>query len=209
MEKELDYLGIKSQSKVTSEFDSDEHVVFSADVKKVNDYGKSQGRSILVTNKRVYNLAGKKIKRAIKISDINAMTKNNVQKHLEFIIHVSSESDYRFKIETLKMRDEVFSVIKQHYAKICKKNLPVYGVTNSDLKDYHTVKSDVKKGICRVPAESYRIKSEDVLTDEGDFGGYSNGSEETKVTGLGRKSRGTIYSAKKGEEVCLDDFICK
>jgi len=131
------------------------------------------------------------------------MTKNSNEKNLEFVIHVSSESDYRFKIDKLLARDEVFSVIKQHYAALTKKNLPIYGVTESDLKDFHTVKSDVKKAICRVPSEACRIKSEDILTSGSDsaaFGGYDAGNEETKSTGP-RKTRGTLYSAKKGEEV--------
>jgi uncharacterized protein YdcH (DUF465 family) len=48
------------------------------------------------------------------------MTKNNAQRNLEFIIHVSSESDYRFKVDKLQLRDEIFSIIKQDYAAICK-----------------------------------------------------------------------------------------
>jgi hypothetical protein len=118
MDKNLDHIDIKSQKKVTCEFDADESVILSSDIKKVNDYGKAQGRAIAITNKRIYNLAGKKIKRAIKISDVTAMTKNNVHKNLEFIIHVSSESDYRFQISKLETRDEIFSVIKKYYAAI-------------------------------------------------------------------------------------------
>lgn len=183
-----------------SEFDSDEILQLSADLKKINDYGKAQGRILLLTNKNVYNIAGKKIKRKIKISDVTAMSKNNATKNLEFIIHVSSESDYRFKVDGLKLRDEIFTICKQNYASVTKKNLPVYGVTESDLKDYHTVKSDVKKGIVRIPQETYRIKSEDVIKDGSDgFGGYSNGEEVKSVKP--RKTRGTLYSAKKGEEV--------
>lgn len=208
MEKDMDYWQLKKQSKITGDFDSDEILQLTADLKKINDYGKAQGRILLLTNKNVYNVAGKKIKRKIKISDITAMSKNNVKTNLEFIIHVSSESDYRFKVESLKLRDEIFTVCKQNYASVTKKNLPVYGVAESDLKDYHTVKSDVKKGIVRIPQETYRIKSEDVIKDGAEgFGGYSNG-EETKSTAP-RKTRGTLYSAKKGEEVWLDDFICK
>lgn len=86
----------------------------------------------------------------------------------------------------------------------------MYGVSDADLKEFHTVKGDVKKGICRIPQEACRIKGEDVLADDAGaaFGGYGATGEEVKTT-AGRKSRGTLYSAKKGEEVCLDDFICK
>ena len=113
----MDYLKVATESKITNEFDADERVEFSSNVKKINDYGKTQGRSICITNKRVYNLDKKKVKRAIKIADITAMTKNNDPKNLEFIIHVSSESDYRFKVDKLQTRDEVFSTVKLNYAK--------------------------------------------------------------------------------------------
>lgn len=72
------------------------------------------------------------------------------------------------------------------------------------------MKADVKKGICRIPQPACRIKGEDVITEESTagFGGYSTG-EETKASKEPRKTRGTIYSAKKGEEVGLEDFLCK
>jgi len=120
MDKTYDYCNLAGVSKVTGEFDNDESILLSYELKKINDYGKSQGRTLVITNKRVYNLAGKKIKRAIKVSDITAMTKNNAEKNLEFIIHVSSESDYRFKIDKLGVRDEIFSVLKQAFADVSK-----------------------------------------------------------------------------------------
>lgn len=207
MEKNHDYSKIHKISKVTAEFDNDEEIRFSVDTKKVNDYNKAQSRTLLITNKRVYNLSGKKIKRAIKITDITALTKNNNAKCLEFVIHVPSESDYRFRLDKLKIRDEIFSTLKELYTGLLKKPLPQYGVDAPDLKEFHTVKADVKKGICRVPQESCRIKEEDPApTEAAAFGGY--GGEEAKG-GIRKNTRGTIYSAKKGEEVCLEDFICK
>lgn len=59
MDKDYDYLKLKNQSKITNEFDTGEYVIFSYDLKKVNDYGKSQTRTLLITNMRVYNLSGK------------------------------------------------------------------------------------------------------------------------------------------------------
>lgn len=208
----MDYLKIKGEKKITNEFDPEESVLFSSKISKVNDYGRVQSRSICITNKRVYNLDKKKVKRAIGLSYITAMTKNNSEKNIEFVIHVSSESDYRFKCDKLKTRDEIFGVIKKNYANKTKKNLPIYGVTHEDLKDYHTVKADAKKQICRIPDEACRLKGEDVITDESPagFGGYSGSTEETKAPSAApRETRGTLYSAKKGEEVCLEDFSCK
>jgi serum/glucocorticoid-regulated kinase 2 len=208
-EKDCDYCNLKNESKIMKELDNDEVILFSLDLKKINDYGSAQGRRLLITNKRIYNLSGKKIKRAIKITDVTAMTKNNSDKSLQFVFHVSSESDYRFKISDVVHRDEVFSIVKNNYSKQTHKNLPIYLVTESDLKEFHTVKGDVKKGISRIPPEKYRITTEDVIaadTPSSSFGGYD--TEDSKITGA-RKTRGTLYSIKKGEEVCLEDFTCK
>jgi len=42
----MDYLKISKETKITNEFDADESVLFSSKINKVNDYGRTQGRSI-------------------------------------------------------------------------------------------------------------------------------------------------------------------
>lgn len=45
------------------------------------------------------------------------------------------------------------NVIKQAYIKLYNKNLPVYGVTTKDLKDFTTTEKDMKKQVNRFPLE--------------------------------------------------------
>lgn len=68
----------------------------------------------------------------------------------EFTVHVPKEYDYRFVSEK---RDEIMNVIKQAYIKLYNKNLPVYGVTTKDLKDFTTTEKDMKKQVNRFPLE--------------------------------------------------------
>jgi len=54
-------------------------------------------------------------------------------------------------------------------------NLPIYEIKASDLRDYHTVKADLKKGISKRPHEDYRLP--DSSGSEA-FAGYGENAEE-------------------------------
>lgn len=55
-------------------------------------------------------------------------------------------------------------------------NLPIYEIKASDLKDYHTVKADLKKGISKRPHEDYRLP--DSASSAETFAGYGENAEE-------------------------------
>ena len=42
------------------------------------------------------------------------------------------------------------------------KNLPLYGVKSTNLRDFTTKKKDLKKGISRIPLQTSRIWEEDI-----------------------------------------------
>lgn len=48
-------------------------------------------------------------------------------------------------------------ILRISYYKLTSKNLPIYGVKIKNLKEYTTSKSDLKKGIIKIPNEIYRI----------------------------------------------------
>jgi hypothetical protein len=64
----------------------------SCEVKKYNDYGFRQDWILVITNKALYNLKKKTIKRRIPFENIQALTKSEIGQ--EFVIHVSNENDY-------------------------------------------------------------------------------------------------------------------
>jgi hypothetical protein len=43
--------------------------------------------------------------------------------------------------------------------------LPVYGLKEKELKDYHTSKSDANNGVFKIPMKIFRLKNEDKYKD--------------------------------------------
>lgn len=84
-------------------------VVFSGRVNKWNKYWIKQERVIVVSNKNIYNFHKKSIflsfltfpltevRRMIEISSLAGLTKSLHEKSCEFVIHVTSDYDYRME----------------------------------------------------------------------------------------------------------------
>lgn len=93
-----------------------ETVLFSDLVVKINRKNKEQTRTILITNKAVYNLLPTnqgKCKRRIEFEKISAVTDSQTSD--EFAIHVADEYDYRFKSAR---KQEIINVLKEHTDKL-------------------------------------------------------------------------------------------
>jgi hypothetical protein len=56
-------------------------------------------------------------------------------------VHVKRDFDYCFDCP---QRDHLFDALKLAYFTETNKNLPIYGVPDNSLKDYHTTKKDVE-----------------------------------------------------------------
>jgi hypothetical protein len=52
------------------------------------------------------------------------------------------------------------------YMSKMKKNLPIYGLKNKDLREFATTEKDRDKGISRMPLNLARIIDEDLIKDE-------------------------------------------
>ena len=118
-----------------------------------------QERNLLLTNLYLCNLKKKTPQRKIPIAKIRGATKSTIEGAFEFIVHVSKEYDYRFISKT---REEFFEALKKVYFDYHRKNLPIYGVPHTKLKEYATAKKDMKKGIEIIPEDKYRLIHEDV-----------------------------------------------
>ncbi|CAI2365912.1 unnamed protein product [Moneuplotes crassus] len=176
----------------------------------VNDYGKIQNRIISITKERVSILEKDKIKKTFEISDISGLTKNIGETNIEFLVHFSSEPDYRFKCEDAATRDKIFKAIKESYVAIKKANVPIFGVPEDTLEKYQTVKADIKKEINKTPDHSYLLEEEDIpieLEEEEQKEPVTNLVEETKDTKSANDLLGALDISK--EEISLQDFRCK
>jgi len=91
--------------------EENEIVNYSRNVTKINRKGKEQTRTLLITNKAVYNLLPKKYskyKRRIPLKDIVQVTVSTSSD--EFVLHVPGEYDYNFKSED---KGNIVKVIKK------------------------------------------------------------------------------------------------
>lgn len=52
------------------------------------------------------------------------------------------------------------------YTSHLKRNLPIYGLKNKDLREFTTTEKDRDKGISRIPLSLARLYEEDVIKDE-------------------------------------------
>lgn len=138
-----------------------EKIIFSCFVLKFNRWGMSQQRTMLVTNKNLYNLKKAEMQRRIAINQIKAVTKSTKAGNLQFIVHINSEYDYMFDSE---YRKEIFEALKWIYYQENKMNLPVFGVPDK-LKDFATSKKDIYNGVEVNPKDEYRLKEEDIYKD--------------------------------------------
>ena len=115
----------------------------------------TQKRDLVITDQALYNIHKKKIKRVIMISEIGGITKTvePSKNSTEFTVHVPSSYDYRF---ITKSREEIIDVIKRAFFVSQKKNVPIFHVSNKDLKDFTTTEKDMKKGYSRFPLMDMR-----------------------------------------------------
>ena len=151
-----DRMGCAQMPDIVATFDTDkdEKVVYSCVVAKINRWGMKQDRTLLLTNFNLFNIKDKKkVQRKILLSSIKAITMSTKDKNPEFVVHIRSEYDYRYESD---FRDEIFAAIKYTTWKLCKLNLPVYGVP-SKLKEFHTSKKDISQGVEVNPPEEFRL----------------------------------------------------
>ena len=141
---EHDYLNFVNEPKITNNLDSAETIVYSSKVYKVNDYGFWQERTLLLTNKQLYNIKYTTFQRDVRLKFLEGLTKSNDEESKEFVIHVLDQYDYRYKFNDNTQRDILFQCLKEVYFASLKKDLPCYGVPEKSLADYTTNKKDVK-----------------------------------------------------------------
>jgi len=111
---------------------SEEIVVYSNQLIKINRRGKEQLRTLLITNKAVYNCMPKNIgrcKRRIPIEEIASVTISTISD--EFVLHIPRDYDYRFKSDD---KEAIGKVLNSCFGKMFEdKQLPLQQVDKEDL----------------------------------------------------------------------------
>jgi hypothetical protein len=147
-EVDKDHLHFKNDSDILKEI-KDEILLLSDKIIKVNRYGLSQERNIVITNKSIYNLKKKTVKRKICLNIILGITINRLSD--EFIIHgVEKEYDYYYISHN---RNEIIATISKAYFDLEKIQFKFAILNEKSIKAYVTTKKDKK-------IKSYLFKNE-------------------------------------------------
>ena len=81
------------------------------------------------------NLKDSAAQRTIPLEQLSGLTKSTEEKdNCQFIIHVAREHDYRFLCDSVELRNETITAIKDAYFYKMNKNLPIWGVPTSQYK---------------------------------------------------------------------------
>ena len=177
-----------------------EKLYFSNIITKVNHYGMSQERTLLLTNTALYNLKKKNLRRRILYIDIRGITYSKLT--YEFVIHGNDdEYDYQYLSPE---RDYIISLIAIFYQNNTFTPLKICEVQEKSLKYFVTGKKEKKKD------NLFSKMDEKFLIDTADY--INRFIKEIASPGKickdeKKKRKNTIFSKHKTiKTVSLEDF---
>jgi len=190
-----------ANDKEIQEIIKDEKLYFSGMITKINHYGMSQERSIILTNKALYNMKKKTLRRRISFTDIRGITYSKLT--FEFVVHGNDdEYDYQYIHQD---RNLIICFIAIFYQQEAFKPIQICEVEEKTLKNFVTQKKEKKKD------NSYSKMDTKFLIDTADFINQNlkeKSGKDTKIDPKEEKRRkNTIFSKHKTiKTVELDDF---
>ena len=120
---------------------SGEKVIFSDLITKINKKLIEQTRTIIITEKALYNFKEKTLKRRLEIKNIFGLTTSKTSD--EFVVHgESGEYDYHYKY---KNKRKIIQILAAVYYYNTFNKLRFALVKGESLKDYVTVNNEKKK----------------------------------------------------------------
>ena len=189
-----------ANDKEIQEIIKDEKLYFSGMITKINHYGMSQERSIILTEKALYNMKKKSLRRKIAYTDIRGITYSKLT--YEFVIHGNDdEYDYQYIHND---RNLIICFIAIFYQNVAFKPLQICEVEEKTLKNYVTQKKEKKKDY------SFSKMDPKFLIDTNDFINQNmkeiSANNEIDVQEE-KKRKNTIFSRHKTvKSVELNDF---
>ena len=110
-------------------------------INKINHYGMSQERCVILTDKALYNMNKKTLRRKIPYELVRGVTFSKLT--YEFVIHGNDdEYDYQYISPD---RDLILCIMAIFYQKNVNKSLKICEVQEKSLKNYVTGKKEKKK----------------------------------------------------------------
>ena len=131
----------------------DEIFILSDKIEKKNHYGFYQKRNIILTNKALYNLKKKQLKRRIDLKTIAGITFSSISD--QFIIHCNDD-EYDYHFYSKDKRNIIEAIIKYYYNET-NSEIKLYELNEKDLSGYVTTKKEKMKNsnISYMPKTGY------------------------------------------------------
>ena len=135
-----DLLNIKEDNMILDVL-KNEKVYYSNVITKINHYGLSQERSIILTDVALYNMKKKELKRRIPYKEILGITLSNITN--EFVIHGNnSQYDYHYNSQDKNL---IISLIIFFYDEDNSSQIKLCEVPEKSLKNFVTRKKEKQK----------------------------------------------------------------
>ena len=118
-----------------------EKLYLSDVITKINPYGLSQERQIMLTNEALYNMKKKNLKRRMSYNEILGITFSNCSN--DFVVHGNnSQYDYHYNSQDKNL---IISMIIYFYDIQTNETLKLCEISEKSLKNYVTSKKDKQK----------------------------------------------------------------
>ena len=157
---EYDFLKFAQDYSIKSNITREEEIQFSDTVQKINKNGWKQSRNLLLTNKAIYNLKKKDLKRRIDYKAVRGITLSKITD--EFIIHCE-DLDYDYQFISPKKKT-ILEIIAKNYEIIRQEELKLFEINSKNLNPFVTTKKDKEKqqNLSRMP-KTGQIRVKDYL----------------------------------------------
>jgi len=140
-QSEYDFLNFTKDFTIKNNVTREEEIQFSDTVQKINKNGWKQSRNLVLTDKAIYNLKKKELKRRIDYTKIIGITLSKQSD--EFVIHCL-EMDYDYQFISQKKKT-IVEIIAKNYELIKEEELKLFEINVKNLNQFVTTKKEKEK----------------------------------------------------------------
>ena len=138
---EYDFLNFEKDNYIKTNITKEEEIQFSDKITKINKSGWKQGRYLLITDKAIYNLKNKTLKRRIEYKTVMGLTL--AKQSEEFVIHCEdNDYDYHYIYSN---RPLIVELISKNYEIMRNEELKLFEINVKNLYDFVTTKKEKEK----------------------------------------------------------------
>ena len=138
---QYDFLNFEKDNYIKTNITKDEEIQFSDKITKINKSGWKQGRYLLITDKAIYNLKSKTLKRRIEYKTVMGLTL--AKQSEEFVIHCEdNDYDYHYIYSN---RPLIVEIISKNYQIEKNDELKLFEINVKNLFDFVTTKKEKEK----------------------------------------------------------------